>query len=101
MVRRLAALAAALLLLPAAARGDIPWKQNTEGQRLLKTYVEAADQYLLAFGEQPVNSLFEMYSGLAVMGITDQEGAEIPEEVEITCEALKKLVPMLRRYSRR
>ena len=84
MVRRLAALAAAFLLLPAAAFGDIAWKQDTGGQRLLRQYVETANAYLLGFGEQPVNSLFEMYTSLAVLGITAQEGAEVPEEVEIT-----------------
>ena len=57
MVRRLAALAAAFLLLPAAAFGDIAWKQDTAGQRLLRQYVETANAYLLGFGEQPVNSL--------------------------------------------
>ena len=86
MVRRLAALTAALTLAVAGAAYAAPvWKQDTQGQRMLKAYVERADDYLLEFGEQAVNSLFEMYGGFAVFGITAQEDAEVPEEVEVTC----------------
>ncbi len=73
-----------LLLTPAGA--DIVWPENTEGQKMLKRYVETADGFLLEQGEQAVNSLFEAYPGFEVFGITDQPNAEVPEGVEITAQ---------------
>ena len=86
MVKRLLCLLCALMLLPSGALGNaLPWKQDTPAQALLRSLVECADAFLLEFGESPVNSLFEMYDGFAVFGITAMDGAELPEEVEITC----------------
>lgn len=102
MVKRLAALAAVTALLLTVCAGAEPqWKQDTEGQRMLRDYVIRANDALLAFGEQEINSLFEMYNGFAVFGITDQEDAEVPEEVEITCRmAADSLLSLEVRVSR-
>ncbi len=76
-------------LLPAAGSlADLAWKLNTPAQNTLKAYVEQANQFLITEGEQPVNSLFEMYEKLAVLGITTRDGAEEPEDVEITVSLL-------------
>ena len=86
MVRRFTALLLAALLLKGTGAGaELQWKQNTEGQRMLQDFVIRANDALLAFGEQEVNSLFEEYNSFAVFGITDQQDAEVPEGVELTC----------------
>lgn len=86
VVRRLAGLILTVVLALSAGAGAEPqWKQDTEGQRMLQDFVIRANDALLAFGEQEVNSLFEEYSGFAVFGITDQQDAEVPEGVELTC----------------
>ena len=85
MVRRLGILLIILaLLIPAGGTAEMAWKQDTEGQKMLKRYTEQANRLLTEGGEMPVNSLFEMYSGFAVMGITAEPDAEMPESVEIT-----------------
>ncbi len=74
----------ALLLAPAGA--EIAWPENTEGQKMLKRYVETANGFLTEQGEQAINSLFEAYPGFEVFGITDQPNASVPENVEITAK---------------
>ena len=87
LYRMLPALLAVLIaLLPLSGRGDIVWPENTEGQRILKAYVETANRFLTEQGEQGINSLFEAYPGFAVFGITDLPEAEVPESVEITAQ---------------
>lgn len=78
------ALCLLLTLLPFAASAAMNWRQDTEGQRVLKFYIDKVNDNLLTLKEQEVNSLFECYRSFAVMGITDLPDAEIPEEVEIT-----------------
>jgi len=84
MVRRFLGVMAALVLVLSVAFADVVWPENTEGQKLLKTYMENVNRFLTEQGESPVNSLFEAYSGFEVFGITDQPDAETPETVEIT-----------------
>ena len=85
MVRRLAALlVAAALLLPGTGSASIAWKQNTAGQKLLKEYITNVNTFLVDRGEQEINTCFEMYNQLAVLGITSSPRAETPEDVEIT-----------------
>ncbi len=82
---RLTALLLCLLLAAGAARADLAWPaQRTAGQEQLRLFVEQANAELTAQGERPINSLFECWPGLAVLGITAADGAEIPEDVEIT-----------------
>ncbi len=82
----------AAILLSVTALGEIQWKQDTAGQRMLKSYVEAADVFLREQGESPVNSLFEMYRGMAVFGITAEDNAEVPEDVEITARLTEESI---------
>ncbi len=84
MVKRRFALLLVLLILPAAARGEIAWRQDTPAQKVLRKYITDVSAFLAEQGEQPVNSLFEMYKTHAVFGITLFPDAETPENVEIT-----------------
>jgi len=84
MVKRFLTILFILLLLPTAAPADMAWKENTPAQKTLRQYMESVNHYLAEQGEQPVNSLFEMYDKQAVFGITLFPDAEMPENVEIT-----------------
>ena len=84
MVKRLLSLLLILLLIPVTVTADMAWKENTPGQKTLRQYIENVNQYLEQQGEQPANSLFEMYDKQAVFGITLFPDAETPENVEIT-----------------
>lgn len=66
------------------AQAEIRWPDDTEGQKILKSYLELADRFLIEQGEAGINTLFEAYKGILVFGITDYPNAEIPESVEIT-----------------
>lgn len=85
MVRRLFVLVLALLILATGtACSDIEWEPETDAQRYLKAYIDNVNQILSEKGERPVNRLFEIYPGFAVLGITAEADAETPEDVEIT-----------------
>ena len=85
MVRKiLAAVTALAVLLTAAGAGAVTWREDTAGQRILKDYITAVNGYLTEQGEMEVNRIFEQYAGVAELGITSTEEAEIPEGVEIT-----------------
>ena len=93
MVKRFAALWAALLMMvPVFAGADMEWKLETDGQKLLKEYTEHVNQLLMQAGEMPVNSLFEIYPGFAVMGITQEADAETPEDIEITVDLSQQTI---------
>ncbi len=72
------------LMLAGSGGAELAWPERTEGQRMLRDYVELVDRFLAEQGEGRINSLFEAYSTFAVFGITDQPEAEMPEGVEIT-----------------
>ena len=85
MVKRLVALlAAAALLLPGTGAASIQWTEKTPGQKLLKEYITNVNTFLVERGELEINTRFEMYDQLAVLGITSAPNAETPEGVEIT-----------------
>ena len=89
MVKRLFLLTATILiLLSSAFASDLPWQTNTPAQQILKNYIETANHYLEERGESPVNRIFELYPGIAVLGITEKSNAETPENVEITVTML-------------
>ena len=75
-----------LALLPAAlAAGELAWPGTlTPGQASLRAYMEEVNVALSIQGEGAINSLFELYPSLAVLGITGAEMAEAPEGVELT-----------------
>ena len=84
MVKRaiLAILAACIMMVPAASAME--WKEETPAQSVLKQYIEAVNGCLAEQGESGINRIFEMYTGIAVFGITADAGAESPEGIEIT-----------------
>jgi hypothetical protein len=84
MVKRLLALLAAALLLPGMGSASIAWRDKTPGQKFLKEYITYVNSFLVEQGEQEINTCFEMYDQLAVLGITAAPNAEAPEGVEIT-----------------
>ena len=81
MKRFLALILALACLTGASALADLPWPEDpTPGQTRLAAYVDAVNEALTALGEAPVNSLFECWPALAVLGITAQDNAEAPEQ---------------------
>ena len=84
MVKRIAAVFLVMLLIPAAAMAGLQWKEDTPALTILKNYTENVNRLLTENGEQPINSLFACFPSEAVMGITSEDNAEIPEGVEIT-----------------
>lgn len=97
MVRKLSALllVMTLIMVQGAVRADIVWPEKTEGQRVLKDYVAAANRFLIEQGEPGINSLFEAYPSFEIFGITLQPEAEIPEDVEITARLYQKTINSL------
>ena len=85
MLRKLWTLLCALLMLPACALADLAWPAGaTAGQLALQEYVARVNGNLAQLGTGQVNSIFECYSGFAVLGVTSQDMAEVPEGVELT-----------------
>lgn len=66
------------------ASAEPAFETETEAQKTLKAYIDAVNTYLEQNGESPINRIFEMYPGFAVIGITAETDAETPEEIEIT-----------------
>ena len=62
MVRKFAAVIAALLLIPAVATGGMEWKDETPALKVLKTYTDNINKLLTETGEHPINSLFSCFS---------------------------------------
>jgi len=88
MVKRIVTLLICLILLvpSAMASSELKWNDSTPALIVLKNYIDNVNRLLKETGESPVNSLFGCYPELAVMGITAEDNAEIPEGVEITVE---------------
>ena len=83
-IRRAVCVAAVLILLPVIALADLTWREESPAMTILKNYILTVNEVLTENGESPVNSIFSNYPAISVMGITMEDNAEIPEEVEIT-----------------
>ena len=94
-LRRALMILAAAVLVCSGAAADVVFPEETEGQRVLKRYLENADQYLIQQGEPGINSLFEAYRGFEVFGITALPDAETREDVEITARLFENSVNSL------
>ena len=80
-LKRLWTLLCALLLLPAAALAELTWPDGaTGGQQALQAYIARVNDNLAQQGSRQVNSLFEYYTGFAVLGVTAKDMAEVPDE---------------------
>lgn len=97
MVRKGLALFLTTLLVLTGLPGtaDVIWPENTEGQRMLRKYLETVNRYLVEQGEFGINSLFEAYPSLEIFGITDEPEAEVPEAVEITARLFQNSINSL------
>jgi len=73
---------AALLACLCAPALALTWPDNAP--QPLRSYVEAVNESLASLGERPINSVFESYPGFAVLGVTEADMAEVPEQAEIT-----------------
>lgn len=84
MLKKISAVLLALLL-PVYALADLAWPTpETPGQEQLATYISHVNEYQALRSSAAINSLFELYPSFAVMGVTAQDMAEIPENVEMT-----------------
>lgn len=70
--------------LPACALAEPLFAPATKGQEALADYVERVNTGLRENGLPVINSCFGCYDGLAILGITQEDNAEIPEDVEMT-----------------
>ena len=84
MVKRLSALILALILAAGTGLADLKWKENTPGQKMLKSYITNVNEFLTEYGEWEINSIFELYEDHAEMGITDADDSDMPEHVTVT-----------------
>ena len=84
VIRRIFLLFIVLITAFSSASADIAWPEETNGQKVLKQYIESVNSFLTQQGETPVNSCFDIYPGFAVLGITHSDNADVPEDVEIT-----------------
>lgn len=84
VIRRIFLLFIVLITAFSSASADIAWPEETNGQKVLKQYIESVNSFLTQQGETPVNSGFDIYPGFAVLGITHSDNADVPEDVEIT-----------------
>ena len=83
IVRALCAMLCFCMIRAGAAAA--PWPDApTAGQQALMAYIDAVNEALTAQGEQPVNSVFECWPTLAVLGITEFPDMDVPESVEMT-----------------
>ena len=74
----------ALILLTGNSFADLKWKENTPGQKILKTYITHVNEFLAENGELEINHIFEQYDQIAELGITTMPDAEMPESVTVT-----------------
>jgi len=84
MVKRIAALLLALVLMTGGSLADLKLKEETPGQKSLKTYIGNVNQFLAENGEFEINQVFEQYHLITEMGITTMPDSEMPEGVTVT-----------------
>jgi len=95
MVKRMAALLLALLIMAGSCLADPAWKENTPAQSVLKTYITNVNGFLAENGEKPVNSIFEQFDSFAELGITGEDNAEMPEDVTVTVYLYERTINYL------
>ena len=81
-IRFFSLLAALLLAGTAFASPTIP--TDTVGEQQLAAYVDAVNADLSAVGAQEINSVFMCFPTVASLGVTAEDNAEVPENVELT-----------------
>lgn len=88
--------AAVLAVLCAAGLAELPWPAApSPGQAALRELIDRADKALSEHGRRPFNSLFECWPGLAVLGITEADGADHADRLELTATLNERGVEML------
>lgn len=88
---------ACVLLIPVGALANLKWPQpQHEGQRKLFEYVDRVNEDLSGIHYSTINSIFELYTFNAALGITAADRSDIPETTEFSftmySDSLNKLV---------
>lgn len=81
MIRRLLILLTVLLFVFASAGAELAFPSDTHSQELLADYIGRVNADLSAIRAKGFNSLFLCFPTSATLGVTADEGAEIPEDV--------------------
>ena len=84
MVKRFIALFLVLALIPVCSLADLKLRDETPGQKMLKTYMANVNAFLVEQGELEVNTIFDQNQQVVELGITAAENAELPEDVTVT-----------------
>lgn len=85
-----------LALASSASARTIAWPAaETEGQRQLQAYMALVDENLTAQGQSTFNTLFECYATFACLGVTAQDNAEVPEQVELSISLYEDSINVL------
>lgn len=83
------------VLMVTAALAELPLPRDTQSEAALADYMARVNERLTAVGNAPVNSVFMCFPTVASLGITAEDNAEVPEQVELTVTmdqaGLKKL----------
>lgn len=74
----------ALIMLCPVLASALTLPLDTPGEQALAAYVERVNENLDSLGSAPLNSVFMCFPTLATLGITMEDDAEIPENVELT-----------------
>lgn len=84
LLRRAAALALAMMLLVSGAVAELAWPDGlTPVQEQLRAYIARVNDNLITCGQQPINTLFELYPTYAALGITAPETPDVSDGVEL------------------
>ena len=85
MVKRIVLLLLVLtLIIPASGLAELKLRDTTPAQKMLKSYMENVNNFLLINGEMPINKIFDQTNSVVEMGITLTDDAFIPEGVTVT-----------------
>lgn len=86
MVKRIVLLLLALTLIvtTGSSLAELKLRDTTPAQKMLKTYMENVNNFLLENGEMPINKIFDQTNSVVEMGITLTDEAFIPEGVTVT-----------------
>ena len=84
MVKRILVLLLALTLMTGNSLADLRLRNSTPAQKMLITYMQNVNRFLLENGEQEVNKIFDQQNSLVEMGITLTDDAFIPEHITVT-----------------
>ncbi len=85
LIKKLAALALALILACSCTLAELTWPEEVNpAQAALRAYVETLNDTLTVWNQPTINSIFEYYPAFVSMGVTALDNAEVAEGVELS-----------------